>query len=379
MRYIMMGRVVLPVLVMLVSIARAQPSPNIAQAEILFRQGKDQMASGKIAEACASFDASQKLAPSVSTRMNQANCREKNGQLATAWGYFLDASREAASVGTPESKQLRAIAAERAQKLESRVSTLKIVIPIERKLSGLEILRDGELLDPATWNAKLPMDGGTYNITARAPGRGDWMRSVVIAPEKDTQVVEIPLLEPRTANTPATAPGPARPPAIGPPPRPANASGTPGTAVAQQPPAPQPTIGPPRAPSTQPQPGSQSDKINQLFAGRRKYAFAAAGASVALFAIGAAFGSAAESKESAAERLCPDPTMPCANAAEANELSKTGHSQATKANVAFGFAALAAIGAGVVWFTAEKPQANRVVVVPQVAPGAAGIAITGGF
>jgi hypothetical protein len=33
----------------------------------------------------------------------------------------------------------------------------------------------------------------------------------------------------------------------------------------------------------------------------------------------------------------------------------------------------------VVWFTAEKPQANRVVVVPQVAPGAAGIAITGGF
>ena len=363
---------------MLVSIAHAQPSSAIAQAEVLFRQGKDQMASGKIAEACASFDASQKLAPSVSTRMNQANCREKNGQLATAWGYFLDASREAAAQGTPEGKQLRSIAGDRASKLESRVSSLKIVVQGDRKLPGLEVLRDGEVLDPAMRNAKLPMDGGTYNITARAPGRGDWMKSITIATEKDAQVVEIPMLEPKSGAGPVTTgPVASAPPTIGPPPKPAGSAQPAQTSVAS---APQPSIGPPGPPgppSLTP-PRGQNDQIARLFAGRRKYAMAAAGGAVVAFSIGLAFGSAATSKESSAKELCPDPSAPCSNADEANELSKKGHSQATTANIAFGIAAAAAVGAGVLWFTAEK-EPKRVVVVPQVSPHGAGVAITGGF
>jgi len=421
----MLGRICVA-LVMLTAVVRAQPSTAIAQAEVLFRQGKDQMAAGKVAEACASFDASQRLAPSVSTRLNQANCREKNGQLATAWGYYLDASREAAALGTPDGKQLRQTAGDKAAKLEARVSSLKITVAGDRKLPGLEVLRDGEVLDPAMWNAKLPMDGGTYNITARAPGRGDWMKSVTIGNEKDAQTVEIPLLEPKS-NAPITAtpgrpapapaprpapapapttvttaprplpqpaPAPAPPPHTGPPatspqvstrpvmgPQPRPEGGAAPATAMQPAPAPQPTIGPPVNPGGQTQVGSgePQSRMAQLFAGRRKFALAAGGAAVVTFAIGAALGATATSNQHDADKLCPSQQLPCADADEANRLSKRAHSQATKANVAFGLSAVAAIGAAVLWFTAEPTEPRRVTIAPQVSPSSAGIAITGGF
>src|SRR5688572_5007835 len=65
-----------------------------AKAESLFRQGRELMAGGRYAEACAAFDSSQKYDPSTATLFNQADCREKNGQLATAWGLFVEAERQ---------------------------------------------------------------------------------------------------------------------------------------------------------------------------------------------------------------------------------------------------------------------------------------------
>src|SRR6185295_9997285 len=58
---------------------RAEAQSPTVEAEAMFRQGKDLMASGKIADACAAFDLSQKLDPRATTLINQANCRERNG------------------------------------------------------------------------------------------------------------------------------------------------------------------------------------------------------------------------------------------------------------------------------------------------------------
>src|SRR5882724_2573792 len=110
------------VLALLGSTAHAQPAG--AQAETLFRQGKDLMAKGKIAEACAAFDASQKLDPTIATLLNQAACREKNNQFATAWGLFLEAERQTRSAADPKTQQLHQVAAGKAAKLEPRLSTL---------------------------------------------------------------------------------------------------------------------------------------------------------------------------------------------------------------------------------------------------------------
>ena len=92
----------------------ASARPAGAQAEILFRQGKELLASGKTAEACAAFDASQKLDPTVSTLLNQASCHEKQGQLATAWGLFLDAERQTRNGIDEATKQLHKVAVEHA-------------------------------------------------------------------------------------------------------------------------------------------------------------------------------------------------------------------------------------------------------------------------
>lgn len=164
-----------------------------AQAEILFRQGRDLMAAGKIAEACSSFQESQKLEPTVATLLNLAACREKNGQLATAWGLFLDAERQTRSA-TSADRQLHDSAAKRAASLEARVSKLEIDVPDASKVDGLEIKRDNERIGSATWNRALPVDGGTYTISASAPDSQTWSTQITIANEHDSKKVEIPKL-----------------------------------------------------------------------------------------------------------------------------------------------------------------------------------------
>jgi ferric-dicitrate binding protein FerR (iron transport regulator) len=59
------------------------------------------------------------------------------------------------------------------------------------------------------WNRALPIDGGTYTITARAPGAKEWSASVTVAPEADAKTVEIPELQ-LAAPIPVKPPTPAR-------------------------------------------------------------------------------------------------------------------------------------------------------------------------
>jgi hypothetical protein len=188
--------------------ARAQSST--AQAEVLFRQGKDLIARGKIAEACASFDASQKLDPTIATLLNQASCREKNGQLATAWGLFLDAERQSRAGIDEATRQLHQVATSHATKLEPRLSTLTITVPAEHRVGGLEILRNSDPLDPGAWNKALPVDGGTYKITARAPGNADWSSTITVGVEHDAKTIETPKLK-AVALQPSHTTGPTSP------------------------------------------------------------------------------------------------------------------------------------------------------------------------
>jgi hypothetical protein len=193
------------------SAALAQPAG--AQAEVLFRQGRDLLAAGKIAEACSTFEESQKLEPAVTTLLNLAGCRERLGQLATAWGLFLDAVRQTRSASDAASKQFYRVAQARAQKLEPRVSRLTINVPHKSQVDGLEITRDKERVDAGLWNRALPIDGGTYTITARAPGANTWSTRVTVAAESDIKTVEVPDLRnlPRDLDKPAAASAPPPP------------------------------------------------------------------------------------------------------------------------------------------------------------------------
>jgi len=181
--------------VSLVVLAAASPrafaQSASVQAQSLFDEGRKLLQAGKLAEACAAFESSQKLDPAITTLLNLADCREQNHQLATAWGAFVDANRMARD---KNNDKLAKVANNHAHKLEPRLSKLTITVPADRQVAGLEVLRGTEPVNPASWNHALPIDGGTYTITARAPGHAPWSATKTIKVESDAQSVEIPKL-----------------------------------------------------------------------------------------------------------------------------------------------------------------------------------------
>jgi len=182
------------VLAIAVAAATARAQPAGAQAEILFKRGIEYLDAGKIAQACEAFDASQKLEPTVSTLLNQANCREQNKQYATAWGLFLEARRQTLGA-TGRNADFHAVAVEHAAALEPRLSRLTIKVDPKVRVPGLEIRRDAEPVSVGAWNQALPIDGGRFTISARAPGYETWSVTIDVGVERDTNSVDIPRLK----------------------------------------------------------------------------------------------------------------------------------------------------------------------------------------
>lgn len=178
-----------------IAVMPASSQPAERQAEDLYDKGRALVAAGKTAEACAAFEQSQRIAPAVTTLIALGTCRERLGQLATAWKLFVEAERESRSASDDTIVQLHAIALDRAAKLEPRVPKLTIDVPVASKIDGLQILRDKDNLSEGDWNRALPIDGGTYTIIARAPGADEWSTSVTLASEGDVKTIDVPKLQ----------------------------------------------------------------------------------------------------------------------------------------------------------------------------------------
>jgi len=192
-----------------------------AQAEALFRQGRQLLEAGKTTEACSAFAESQRLDPANTTLVNLAACREKNGQVATAWGLFLEVERQTRDSAKATDHQMHTVAVDHAKKLEPRVSKLTINVPQTNAVDGLEVSRGTDRIDAAMWNRALPIDGGTYTIVAKAPGSSAWTTQITIGNEGDTKSVDVPDLRslPRDI-TPKPSPTVPPPTAATPPPAP---------------------------------------------------------------------------------------------------------------------------------------------------------------
>lgn len=188
-------RLLLAVYAVLAMVGSANAQPASAEADTLFDQARTLMDEGKFAEACNAFDASQKLSPAVSTLFNQANCREKNQQYATAYGLWREAERQTRAPTDEQTEKMNRVAVERWKALEPRLSKLSITVPDPSRVDGLEIVRGTIVLEVGMWNRALPVDGGEYVITAKAPDRKPWSTTIVVGNERDTKSVEIPALE----------------------------------------------------------------------------------------------------------------------------------------------------------------------------------------
>lgn len=187
----LVAAVALTGIVVPLSIARAQ-SP---EAEVLFRDGRDLIKRGKLAAGCDKLAASERLESSVGTLLNVGDCREKLGKFASAWAAFRKAEAMAKRTGGDDKRQ--AEAGRRAAALEPRLSNL--VIEVSSRVDGLVIRRDGEIVDEAVWNTPMPIDPGSYTITAEAPGFVAWNATVPVGPDASRQLVVVPSLEPAPA------------------------------------------------------------------------------------------------------------------------------------------------------------------------------------
>lgn len=171
-----------------------------AEAEVLFRDGRALIKQGKLAQGCAKIEASERLESSVGTLLNLGDCRERLGKVAGAWAAFRKAEAQAKHAGGDDKREDEA--RRRAVALEPTLPSL--TIEVASPVSGLVLRRDGEVIDPALVGTAIPLDPGSYRITAEAPGRAPWRTDVVIQFKAKRRVIVPALAVVASAPAPET-------------------------------------------------------------------------------------------------------------------------------------------------------------------------------
>ncbi len=163
-------------------------------ARSLFIQGKHLMNDRKYEHACAAFARSYALEPKVSTLANLADCAESQGALATAKTRFEELAAKLAKAKEASAVSLRALARQRAAALRQRESSLQILVA-EGQPEGFEVLVNGAVVKPSDLERWIGVDGGWWNVMARAPGHRAWAIAFAVRAEGDKREVRVPLLE----------------------------------------------------------------------------------------------------------------------------------------------------------------------------------------
>ncbi len=293
-------------------------SGDAAAARTLFNEARKLTAAGKFAEACPKFEESLRLNRGIGTQFNLADCWEKTGRLASAWGQFLEVAAGARAAGQPDREQ---VARDRASALEPKLS--RLVIEVAATPPGLEVKRDGATVGAAVFRTPVPMDPGLHVVEATAPGKLPWKGEVSVPSKPATVSIRVPELEPE--------------------PRALNAD--PAPAASTPPPAPEPA---PR-------------QNAQGWSGQRTVAVVAAGVGLVGVAVGTVFFLSYRSSNADAEEICPDANGPCPVGSEARhgDLVDKAESARMLTYLGWGVGLAGIAGGAALWFTAPKTEAAR--------------------
>ncbi len=309
--------------------ARAQN----ADAEALFATADELIAQGKLDEACEAFDASNRIESRAGTLIRLAECRERQGRLASAWSAYKDALTR---VRDPRKREIAQAA---LTGLEPRLSYLTVSVADDARVDGLVILRNGVELDPGLWNRAIPVDGGTYAIGGRAPGHEEWTTTAVVPPAEGRVAVEVPRFKELVALVPA--PGHARPAA-----EEREVAGA---------------IDRPRARHVhgQAQARARARRRRAARPGRRRGA-----------------RHPGQRPRGRGLRAVPRQRRGVRRRGGRQRSPRArARSRALVADVAYGLGAAAIVGATVLWFTGAPPRPTSVAVAPLIRPGYAGLAM----
>ena len=158
-------------------------------AENLFQQSKQLMSEGRYADACSKFEESQTADPGIGTQFHLADCLQNLGQMSRAYALFRVVESEARALG--QVGRMR-VAHDRATALEQTLS--KIVVVPQADVPGLHIRRDGIEVGRNQWDSPIAVDAGVHVLTATAPNKQAWTKSVDVPPYGNVVTVEIPPL-----------------------------------------------------------------------------------------------------------------------------------------------------------------------------------------
>ncbi len=153
-------------------------------AEALFQAGQKAMDGGNYAEACARFGESMRLEPAAGTLLNLAECNEKQGKVASAWGHL----RHALDL-LPPADERRAYAEKKVKDLEPRLPRVSIRV-MPALPPGAQVSRDGEDVGSAALGLLIPVDPGTHEITLVSGERRSATSIQVAASESRVVVLE---------------------------------------------------------------------------------------------------------------------------------------------------------------------------------------------
>jgi len=302
--------------------ARAQS----AEAEVLFRDGRTLIKTGKLAEGCAKIEASERIESSVGTLLNLGDCREKLGKVASAWAAFKKAEATAKRANNDDKREDEA--RKRALSLEPKMSTLTIEAP--QPATGLVVKRDGEVLEAALLNTAVPLDPGTYVIVAEAPGYAPWKTDVVIQ-FKTRRRLAIPALAPAKVVASAVV-TPSAPPTI------------------------------------------VYRKVHRTWSGWRKFSVVLGLAGVGAAGTGFYFGMRARELEDSADQRCPLVVCTDQQALRDNERAREA---GTRANILYIAGGVAVASAVALWFVGGPGEST--VVTPMISSDQAGVSVLGSF
>ncbi|MBK6461366.1 MAG: hypothetical protein IPF92_10185 [Myxococcales bacterium] len=141
-------------------------------AATLFDRGRELMDAGRYAQACDSFEESQRLDPGGGTLMNLALCRSLEGRTSTATQLFT----EALAAARRDKRDDRVEECQRSlAELGPRVPTVTLIVeaPAPSALvpsPKLTVRLNGGRVPALAWGAPVPVDPGDVLVEASAPG-----------------------------------------------------------------------------------------------------------------------------------------------------------------------------------------------------------------
>lgn len=311
----------------------AQPSATSAAATLQFDKGRALMKEKKYAEACAAFEASQKLDPQFGTQFNLAGCYVHVGKLASAWLTFRELEQRDTNAGRAKAS------GRQAKALEARLP--KLVIQA-KPVPGLVVKLDGADVT-ALLGTEAPIDLGDHTIEATAPGMKPVRMTQKITQEGKLETVAIEL-------APPTAPAEPQPLPPGP-----------------------------------PQPEERSDEVDEgptdaPRSTRKRTAIIVGASGGALVITGLVFGRMASSKWSEAKELCGDDLM-CDDSMQLERGNQLVDDARLRANVSTGLVigGVAAIGVGAFLFltapSATDTTSTAWRVTPSASPQSVGVSL----